>query len=73
MGHAAPISLEAGCFRQLPRRPGVWLGLFGGGTSAARSAKAPGAGRRSAIHMAVGNQVGFRAVGWSAQTMTFPG
>jgi hypothetical protein len=41
MGHAAPISLGAGCFRLGPRRPGV-PGLFGGGPSAACSAEATG-------------------------------
>jgi hypothetical protein len=41
MGHAAPISLGAGCFRLLPRRPGV-AGLFGGGPGAACSAEATG-------------------------------
>ena len=40
MGHAAPISLGAGCFRLVPRRPGFGPGLFGGGPSAACSAEA---------------------------------
>ena len=42
MGHAAPISLGAGCLRLVPRRPGFRLGLFGGGPSAACSAEATG-------------------------------
>lgn len=40
MGHAAPISLGAGCFRLVPRRPGLESGLFGGVPGAACSAEA---------------------------------
>lgn len=42
MGHAAPISLGAGCFRLVPRRPRCGRGLFGGGPGAACSAEATG-------------------------------
>src|SRR6267378_8352925 len=42
MGHAAPISLGAGCFRLGPRRPGGGPELFGGGPSAACSAEVTG-------------------------------
>jgi hypothetical protein len=40
MGHAAPISLGAGCFRLVPRRPRCGRGLFGGVPGAACSAEA---------------------------------
>jgi toxin YoeB len=40
MGHAALIRLGARClFWLVPRRPGFWLGLFGGGPSATSDRK----------------------------------
>ena len=47
VGHAAPISLGAGCFRLVPRRPGCGLGLFGVGRVLLVQQRPPGGGCRS--------------------------